>query len=57
MEKEKSMTGQLWLNHQRMVGMVRMLIKVDRIRSWLVHLQAVSYCITVFAATGHFNYL
>ena len=25
--------------------------------SWLMHLQAVSNCLTVFAAAGHFNYL
>ena len=40
-----------------MVGMVRMLIKADRTGSWLMHLQAVSNCLTVFAAAGHFNYL
>ena len=63
MEKKKSelaqssKTSQLWLNYQRMVGMARMLIKADRTGSWLMHLQAVSNCLTVFAAAGHFNYL
>ena len=49
------MLEQLWLNYQRMVGMARMLIKADRTGSWLMHLQAVSNCLTVFAAAGHFN--
>ena len=40
-----------------MVGMARMLIKADRTGSWLMHLQAVFNCLTVFAAAGHFNYL
>ena len=52
-----SKTSQLWLNYQRMVVMTRMLIKADRTGSWLMHLQAVSNCLTVFAAAGHFNYL
>jgi len=50
-------TSQLWLNYQRMVGMARMLIKADRTGSWLMLLQAVSNCLTVFAAAGHFSYL
>ena len=54
---QTSKTSQLWLNYQRMVGMARMLIKADRTRSWLMHLQVVSNCLTVFAAAGHFNYL
>ena len=40
-----------------MVEMTRMLIKADRTGSWLMHLQAVSNCLPVFAAAGHFNYL
>ena len=40
-----------------MVGMARMLIKADRTRSWLMHLQVVPNCLTVFTAAGHFNYL
>ena len=51
------MFEQLWLNYQRMVGMARMLTKADRTGSWLMHLQAVSNCLTVFAAAGHLNYL
>ena len=34
-----------------------MLIKADRTGSWLMHLHAVSNCLTVFAAAGQFNYL
>ena len=54
---QTSKTSQLWLNYQRMVAMVRMLIKADRTGSWLMHLQAVSECLPVFAAAGQFNYL
>ena len=54
---QTSKTSQLWLNYQRMVGIARMLINADRTRSWLMHLQVVSNCLTVFAAAGYFNYL
>ena len=40
-----------------MVEMARILIKADRTGSWLMHLQAVSNCLPVFAAAGHFSYL
>ena len=40
-----------------MVGMVRVLIRADCTEAWLMHLHAVSNCLTVFAAAGHFNYL
>ena len=54
---QTSKTSQLWLNYQAMVEMARMLIKADRTGSWLMHLLAVSDCLSVFAAAGHFNYL
>ena len=63
MEKEKSelaqtsKTGQLWLNYPGLFGMVRMLIKADCTGSWLMHLQAVPYCLNVVVAAGHLNYL
>ena len=63
MEKEKSelaqtsKTSQLWLNYPGLFGMVRMLIKADCTGSWLMHLQAVSYCLNVVVAAGHLNYL
>ena len=50
---QTSKTSQLWLNYQHMVGIARMLIQADRTGSWLMHLQAVSNCLTVFAAAGH----
>ena len=40
---QTSKTSQLWLNYQHMVGIARI----------LMHLQAVSNCLTVFAAAGH----
>ncbi|KAH3725761.1 hypothetical protein DPMN_051610 [Dreissena polymorpha] len=63
MEKKKheltqtSKTIQLWLNYQLMVSIARMLINADRTGCWLMHLQAASDCLSVFAAAGHFNYL
>ena len=54
---QTSKTRQLWVNYQRVVGMVRKLIKADRTWAWVMYLQAVSNCLTVFAAAGHFNYL
>ena len=54
---QTSKTSQLWLNYQRMVEMARMLTKADRTGSWLMHLQAVSNCLPVFAAARHFSYL
>ncbi|KAH3727048.1 hypothetical protein DPMN_052973 [Dreissena polymorpha] len=37
--------------------MARMLIKADRNGCCLMHLQAVTECLSVFAAAGHFSYL
>jgi len=55
---QTSKTSQLWLYYyQHVVEMARMLIKADHTGSWLMHLQAVSNCLPVFAAAGHFNYL
>jgi len=54
---QTSKTSQLWMNYQSMAGMARMLIKADRTGSWLMHLQAVSNCLTVFAAAGYFSYI
>ena len=53
----RSKTSQLWLNYQSMVRVSRSLIKADRTGSWQMHLRAVSDCLPIFAATGHFSYL
>ena len=53
----RSKTSQLWLNYQSMVKVARSLIKADRTGSWLMHLRAVSDCMPIFAAAGHYNYL
>jgi hypothetical protein len=56
---EASKTSDLWLCYQRMVGIAQalILIKADRTGSWYDHLKAVSDCLPIFAAAGHFNYL
>ncbi|KAL2082773.1 hypothetical protein ACEWY4_022591 [Coilia grayii] len=53
----KSQTSKLWLNYQHMIKVARTLIMADRTGSWLMHLRAVSDCLPIFAAAGHFNYL
>ena len=53
----RSKTSQLWLNYQNMVKVARSLMKADRTGSWLMHLRAVSDCLPIFAAAGHYNYL
>ena len=53
----RSKTSQLWLGYQRMLRTARALIKGDRTGSWLNHLRAVSDCLPIFAAAGHYNYL
>ena len=53
----RSKTSQLWLNYQSMVRVLRSLIKADRTGSWQMHLRAVSDCLPIFAAAGHFSYL
>jgi 5'-3' exonuclease len=55
--QERSKTSQLWLNYQKMLQVARALIKADRTGSWLMHLSAVSDCLPIFAAAGHYNYL
>ena len=53
----RSKTSQLWLNYQQMLAVARALIMADRTGSWLLHLSAVSDCLPIFAAAGHYNYL
>ena len=53
----RSKTSQLWLNYQSMVRVSRSLIKADRTGFWQMHLRAVSDCLPIFAAAGHFSYL
>ena len=53
----RSKTSQLWLNYQKMLHVARSLIMADRTGSWLMHLSAVSDCLPIFAAAGHYNYL
>ena len=52
-----SKTSQLWLNYQYMLKVARTLVKADRTGSWDMHLGAISKCLPIFAAAGHFNYL
>jgi len=40
-----------------MLKVARSLIIADRTGSWLMHVRAVSECIPIFAAAGHYNYL
>ncbi|KAG7168439.1 hypothetical protein Hamer_G002487 [Homarus americanus] len=53
----RSKTSQLWINYQRMLRTARMVIRADRTGSWMMHLRAVSDCLPIFAAAGHYNYL
>lgn len=53
----RSKTSQLWLNYQKMLAVVRALIMADRTGSWLLHLSAVSECLPIFAAAGHYSHL
>ena len=53
----KSKTSQLWLKYQSMVKVARTLVAADRSSSWLKHLCAVSDCLPIFAAAGHYSYL
>ena len=52
-----SKTSQLWIGYEKMMETARALIRADRTGSWRLHLSAVSDCIPVFAAAGHFNYV
>ncbi|KAG1681449.1 hypothetical protein GQR58_011839 [Nymphon striatum] len=52
-----SKTSALWINYQRMLRIARALVAADRTGSWDMHLQAISACLPIFAATGHPNYL
>ncbi len=53
----RSKTSKLWLNYQNMLKVARSLVIADRTGSWPMHVRAVSECIPIFAAAGHYNYL
>ena len=55
--QSRSKTSHLWLQYQDMLHCARSLIMADRIGSWSMHLKAVTDCLSIFAAAGHFNYL
>lgn len=54
---ERSRTSKLWLSYQNMVKDARMLVMADRMGSWSTHLWAMTECLPLFSAAGHFNYL
>ena len=53
----KSKTSKVWICYQNMIRKARNLLKGDRTSVWTHHLRAVSDCLPIFAAAGHFNYL
>lgn len=55
--QSSSRTSKLWLEYQRMVMTVRMLIEADRTNSWDLHLYAMREILPIVAAAGHVNYL
>ena len=52
-----SKTIHLGLNYQYMLEVARTLVKADRTGSWDMHLGAISKCLPIFDAAGHFYYL
>ena len=52
-----SKTIHLGLNYQYMLKVARTLVKADRTGSWDMHFGAISKCLPIFHAAGHFNYL
>lgn len=55
--KGRSRTATLWLQYMEMVDILRMFIKAERTANWNLHLQAISYMLPYFAASGHNHYL
>lgn len=53
----RSRTSKLWLSYTSMVRTSRKLIMADRTGSWQTHIAALTECLPIFAAAGHFNYL
>ena len=53
--RSKTSPSQLWLNYQKMLAVARTLIMADCTGSWLLHFSAVSDCIQIFAASGHYT--
>ena len=50
-------TAELWLEYQKAIGIVRMLITADSTGDWNLHKTAISLSIPIFAAAGHHNYV
>ena len=46
-------TAKPWLQYVKMIGILRMFIKAERIGDWNSHLQAVHKMLPYFAAVGH----
>ena len=53
---EKSRTANLWLQFMNSVEIVRLFIRAERLSDWSLHVYATSRMLSLFAASGHFNY-
>ena len=52
-----SRTAKLWLQYMKMVDILKMYLKAERLGDWQLHLKATADMLPFFAATGHNNYL
>ena len=55
--RARSKTSLLWLNYHRILQVARSLIMAVRTGSWIMHLNTVSDCLSIYAAAGNYNYL
>ncbi|KAK3916607.1 CaM kinase-like vesicle-associated protein [Frankliniella fusca] len=53
---ELSRTGKLWVQYIRMVELIRLLVRAERVGDWSLHLYTVKQMLPYFHAASHLNY-
>ena len=53
---EVSRTAKLWIQYMEYINVIKMSIAGERTGNWLLHLDAISKMLNLFAITGHTNY-
>ena len=52
-----SQTATLWINYQKVITIIKKLIRAARLGQWNLNLEALQESLPIFAAAGHSNYV
>ena len=50
-------TAKLSIDYQKVIAIIKNLIKTDKLGQWTLHLEALNNSLAVFTGAGHINYV